>query len=161
MAEFESRKLTVTLDDQASAGLANLRTAISSLTSTATQATASLAQVAQGVQQTGAAAGQAVPAVRQTDRALSDLGKSAGDTASGVMQMVMSMRGGVGSLPQLALGLRQASLGIQGIERGIVHALPRHARHCCWLRGSWASASLRLVQPSVPPPFRCSSFRSK
>ena len=100
MADFEELKLTVSLQDDASAGLANLRTQITGLTQTAGQVQTSFQGVAQSVQQVGGAAQQANPQVRATEQILKGLERAAGETTRGVMQMALAMKGGVGSLPQ-------------------------------------------------------------
>ena len=119
MADFEELKLSVTLTDDASAGLANLRQQITGLTQAAGQVQTSFQGVAQSVAQVGNAANAATPHLVRHKDALKEVEKAAGDTASGMMQMVLSTRGGISAIPQLALGLRQAVGGFNALTESV------------------------------------------
>ena len=112
-------RLSVTLTDDASAGLANLRQQITGLTQAAGQVQTSFQGVAQSVAQVGSAANAATPHLVRHKDALKEVEKAAGDTASGLAQMALSARGGISSIPQLALGLRQAVGGFNALKESV------------------------------------------
>ena len=114
MADFDELKLTVSLTDDASAGLAAIRTQLTQLVQTAGQAQKSLSGVAAAATQVGQAHAQAHPHVTRHDRALKELQHSAEETTRGLLQMGLSVRQGVGGFAQLALGAREAFVGMQG-----------------------------------------------
>ena len=119
MPDFEELKLTVSLTDSASAGLANIRTQLVQLTQTAGQVQTALGNVATSTQQVGNAAQQAVPRINSQEKALKELTRSAEETGRGFAQMFLASRQGVAGLAQLALGFRQAQTGLQGISAGM------------------------------------------
>lgn len=94
------------------------------LTQTAGQVQTAFAGVAASTQQIGQAAQQTTPRVSSVEKALKDLSRSAEETSRGMLQMVLSMRGGVGALPQLALGLREATQGLKGVNEGMAALAP-------------------------------------
>lgn len=127
MAEFEELKLSVSLVDNASAGLDKIRTQLTQLQQTAGQTSTALFQVAASTQQFGNAVAGATPHVRTADQGLKGLTKSAEETTRGLLQMALAARGGAGSLPQLALGLREASTGFAALKTGVMALSPELA----------------------------------
>ena len=119
MADFEELKLTVSLTDNASAGLANIRTQLTQLTQTAGQVQTALTGVATSATQVGSAAQQATPHVSNQQKALKDLARSAEETTRGMLQMALSSRQGVAGFAQLALGFREAQTGLRGVNAGM------------------------------------------
>ena len=114
MADFEELKLTVNLVDNASAGLANIRTQITQLTQTASQAQTAFAGVATGTQQLGNAAQQAAPKVSSQEKALKELSRSAEETGRGLVQMALAARRGGEAWAEMALSTREAFTGLKG-----------------------------------------------
>ena len=119
MADFEELKLTVSLTDDASAGLATIRTQLTQLTQTAGQVQTALSGVASSAQQVGQAHRDAAPHVNRQEKALKDLAKSAEETTRGLVQMALSTRGGIGGFADLALGARGAMVGLQGVNESM------------------------------------------
>ena len=120
MADFEELKLTVNLTDNASAGLANLRTQITQLAQAAGQVQTALTGVATSATQVGSAAQQATPKVSSQEKALKELARSAEDTGRNLVQMVLASRQGVAGFTELALATRGAFSGLQGVNAGMV-----------------------------------------
>jgi uncharacterized protein (TIGR02594 family) len=116
MADFEELKLTVTLVDDASAGLTNIRTQLTQLTQTAGQVQTAFAGVAGGVQQVGQAAQQARPHVANQEKALKELSRSAEETTRGILQMGLAARRGAEAFPELVLATREAWAGVKGVS---------------------------------------------
>ena len=114
MADFEELKLTVTLVDDASAGLASIRTQLTQLTQTAGQVQTALSGVASGAQQVGQAHQQATPHVNRQEAALKELTKSAEETTRGLLQMGLAARRGAEAWPELILSTREAWTGMKG-----------------------------------------------
>src|SRR3974390_917781 len=125
MAEFEELRLTVDLVDNASAGLANIRTPFAGINQAAAQAQGALGQVAQTA---GQAAQQATPHVRTLDQQFKGLTKSAEEFGRGLTQMALSFRSdGFAGFAQLALGAREAMTGLQGVNEGLTTLAPTAA----------------------------------
>lgn len=124
MAEFDELKLTVTLVDDASAGLASIRTQLTQLTQTAGQVQTAFAGVASSAQQVGQAHSQAVPHISSAEKALKELKGSAEETTRGMLQMGLAARRGVEAFPEMALGLREATQGLKGVSTGLAELAP-------------------------------------
>jgi hypothetical protein len=120
MADFEELKLTVSLTDDASAGLTAIRAQLTQLTQTAGQVQTAFASVAAGAQQIGNAAQQAAPKVSSQEKALKELTRSAEETTRGMLQMVLAARRGTEAFPELALATREAWTGLKGVNAGMV-----------------------------------------
>jgi hypothetical protein len=124
MADFEELKLTVNLVDNASAGLANIRTQLTQLTQTAGQVQTAFAGVATGAQQAGTAVQGVTPHAQNLSNSLKGVEKSAEETGRGLLQMALSARSGAGAFPQLALGAREAFTGLQGLKGALAAISP-------------------------------------
>ena len=119
MADFDELKLTVSLTDDASAGLTNIRAQLTAITQQAGQVQTAFAGVSSSVTQLGSAAQQTHPHVRTVDQALKGLEKSAEEAARGVLEMGLAAREGAGGWAQMALGLRGATQGLSGVAEGM------------------------------------------
>lgn len=114
MADFDELKLTVTLTDNASAGLANIRAQLTGIVQTAGQVQTAFAGVSSSVTQVGQAAQRTVPHVSSQEKALKDLTHSAEETTRGLLQMGLAARRGAEAFPELAIATREAWTGIRG-----------------------------------------------
>ena len=124
MADFEELKLTVTLVDDASTGLASIRTQLTQLTQTAGQVQTAFAGVSSSAQQVGHAAQQAAPRISSAEKALKELKGSAEETTRGMLQMGLAARRGMEAFPEMALGLREATQGLKGVSTGLSELAP-------------------------------------
>jgi hypothetical protein len=127
MAEFEELRLTVSLVDNASAGLANIRAQLTGIQQTAGQVGETMARATAQVQAFGKAHQEAAPHLRNTQDQFKQLTHSAEEFGRGLAQTVLTMRGGVGALPQLALGLREASQGFSALKVSVGALAPEMA----------------------------------
>jgi hypothetical protein len=124
MAEFEELRLSVVLTDNATAGLTAIRQQITLLTQSASGAVDPLNRVAESAKRVGESTRGATPHVTSAEKAMKDLGRTTEAAARGVMQMALSVRGGIGALPQLALGLREATTGVSGMSEAMEKIAP-------------------------------------
>ena len=124
MADFEELKLTVTLVDDASTGLASIRTQLTQLTQTAGEVQTAFARVSSSAQQVGSAAQQAAPRISSAEKALKELKGSAEETTRGMLQMGLAARRGMEAFPEMALGLREATQGLKGVSTGLTELAP-------------------------------------
>jgi len=112
MAEFEELRLTVNLVDNASTGLAKIRTELVNLTQTAGQMTTSFTQATASATALGNAALTAGPRLRTISTELSALSRNAADTGRSLAQMGNAAQQGLSGLPRLAVGLWDAAEGV-------------------------------------------------
>jgi hypothetical protein len=124
MPDFEELKLTVNLVDNASTGIASIRTQLTQLSQQAGQVNTAFSQVATSVQQVGNAAQQASPKLSGHDKALKELNRSAEETGRGLVQMALNARRGMEAFPGLALSLRETTQGLKGISEGMAELAP-------------------------------------
>jgi methyl-accepting chemotaxis protein len=108
MAEFEELKLTVSLADNASAGLAAIRNQITQLTQSAGQVSGAFDKIASSVQQVGNVAQQATPKVTSQEKALKELAHTAEETGRGLVGMGLAAARGMEGWKELALSYREA-----------------------------------------------------
>ena len=124
MADFEELKLSVSLVDNASAGLARIRGEIGQLTQSTSQLTGSLGNVSRGLTQVSGAAVQVTPAVKRVGDEFKALTRSSEEAARGVMQMGLASLRGLEALPELALGLRETTQGLKGMGESMALLAP-------------------------------------
>ena len=124
MAEFEELKLQVSFADSASTGLAAVRQQIVGLQQAAGQTSESFNRLGDSAKRIGEGFRGSTPHIAGVDKALKDLERSAEGTTRGMAQMALSMKGGIGALPQLALGLREATQGLAGMGESLADVAP-------------------------------------
>ena len=124
MAEFEELRLTVSLADNASAGLRRLRAEIGQMTTTAASLTTGLNAGTASLVNFGDASQNAAPRVRSLNAQMRDLQRSASDTGRALGQMGLSARRGLAGMPQIALGLWDASRGVSNMGTALAEVAP-------------------------------------
>ena len=72
----------------------------------------------------GAASRDAAPHTRNLNDQMKELTRNAEETGRGLAQMVLASRGGVASFAELALGLREATQGLSGVNQGMATLAP-------------------------------------
>ena len=135
MAEFEELRLTVNLVDNASTGLGKIRTELGMLTQTAGQMAASVVQASQSVVQLGASVQNVVPKVQAISTEMRALQRHATDTGRALGTMGHAAQQGLAGLPQIALGLWDASAGIKGLGESLKQVSPAASRAVVSLGG--------------------------
>jgi hypothetical protein len=127
MAEFEELKLSVNLVDNASAGLANIRSQIVQLTQVAGQAQGALGNAANAATQLANSARNAAPHLHGTEKSLKELTKSSEETARGLLHMALAAPRGAEGFAELALGAREAWTGFSGVNTALKVLAPEMA----------------------------------
>ena len=151
MAEFEElESCLVSLSDIASAGLASIRKEVEALKASASGVGPVFDGLAASMTRAGEAHRAAAPHMRTADQSMKELKRSAEETGRGLMQMALSVRGGVSSLPQLALGLREATTGFTGLTAALGAVAPESAAAIGALVANRRGYSPRVGVPQRP-----------
>lgn len=120
MAEFEELRLTVNLVDNVSAGMANIRKEMAQLSQSAGEVNQNFTNIAKSVQEIGKHSQH----VRTASQDMKELKRGAEETARSLLQMGLAAREGIGSFPQLALGLRGAYQGLTAVNAAMTSLAP-------------------------------------
>ena len=118
MAEFEELRLTVSLVDNATAGLQRIRTEIAQLTSGANSFVGAINTAGRSVTGLAEASKNAVPAVRSFSGEMGALTRSATELGRGFGQLRYAAQGLQG-IPQLAAGFYYMAGGVSGLSTSL------------------------------------------
>ncbi|MBT1509405.1 hypothetical protein KIP88_02725 [Bradyrhizobium sp. SRL28] len=124
MAEFEELRLTVSLVDNASAGLSRLRSEFGQLINTTNQMAAGITASTTAVVAFGNASATAAPQVRAANVQMRELQRAATDTGRALSQMGMLAKQGFSGMPQMAILLWDASRGVSQMAQGMAAISP-------------------------------------
>ena len=124
MAEFEELRLTVSLVDNASAGLQRLRSELGQLTTVTNQMTAAVTTSTNAVVNFGNATQAAAPQVRAANVQMREMQRAAADTGRAVSQMGMLAKQGFGGMPAMAIAFWDASRGVSQMAAGMAAVSP-------------------------------------
>ena len=124
MSEFEELRLTVSLTDNASAGLQRLRAEIGQLTTTTRAMAGGFAGSTTALNNFGNVSQTAAPQMRSANAQMRDLTRAAQDTSRSVIQMGMIAKQGLGSMPQLAIVMWDAARGVNQLAQGLAIVSP-------------------------------------
>ncbi len=119
MAEFEELRLTVSLVDNASAGMARLRSEIGQITSSVNAMAAGLTSSTNAVTNFGNVSQVATPKIRAFSAQMRELSRAATETGQAIGQMALVAKQGLGGMPQMAVLLWDASRGVNQMAAGM------------------------------------------
>ena len=124
MAEFESLRLTVSLVDNASAGLQRIRSEIGLLTGSAQTMTASMVQATAGLNAFATGAQNAQPKLRSLNTELRETQRYALEVGKSLAGMGRAAQQGFAGFPQIVISLYDAAGSVKSLGEAMKSAAP-------------------------------------
>jgi transposase-like protein len=124
MAEFEELRLTVSLTDNASAGLQKLRAELGQLTTVTNALTAGINTGTNALANFGNASQTAAPKVRSANAQMRELTRHAQETGRALGNIIGSAKQGFAGMPVMALSFWDAARGVNVLSAGMAQVAP-------------------------------------